>query len=145
MINKVTLVGRLGQDPELKYLPNGTPVTSLSVATSEKWKDKSGNKQERTEWHKVVMFGRVAEVANQYLNKGEMCYLEGKIQTQSWEKDGVKRYTTKIVASTLKLLESKSENSKDTRSNDGDPGYTSAPSEYEISTDSSFAADNIPF
>lgn len=97
-VNKVILVGTLGQDPDARYLPNGNAVTSLSMATSEKWTDKqSGQPVEKTEWHRVVLFGKVAEVAGQYLRKGSQCYIEGKLKTREWEKDGVKRYTTEII------------------------------------------------
>lgn len=97
-VNKVILVGTCGQDPEVRYLPNGNAVTNLSLATSEQWTDKrSGEKVERTEWHRVSLFGRVAEIAGEYLRKGSQCYIEGKLQTREWEKDGIKRYTTEIV------------------------------------------------
>lgn len=107
-VNRVILVGTLGQDPEVKYLPNGNAVTNLSLATSEQWKDKqSGEKVERTEWHRVVMFGKVAEIAGEYCRKGSQIYIEGKLQTREWEKDGIKRYTTEIVVDmqgTMQLL-----------------------------------------
>lgn len=96
-VNKVILIGTCGQDPETRYLPNGNAVTNLSLATSEQWKDKAGQKQEKTEWHRVVLFGKVAEIAGQYLNKGSQVYIEGKLQTREWEKDGVKRYSTEVV------------------------------------------------
>lgn len=97
-VNKVILVGTCGQDPEVRYLPNGNAVTNLSLATSEQWNDKqSGQKVEKTEWHRVVLFGKVAEIAGEYLRKGSQAYIEGKLQTREWEKDGVKRYTTEIV------------------------------------------------
>lgn len=97
-INKVILVGTCGQDPETKYLPNGNAVSNISVATNDSWKDKqTGQQQERTEWHRVVFFGKVAEIAGEYLRKGSQVYIEGRLQTREWEKDGVKRYTTEIV------------------------------------------------
>jgi single-strand DNA-binding protein len=97
-INKVILVGTCGQDPETRYLPNGNAVTNLSLATSEQWTDKqSGQKVERTEWHRVSLFGKVAEIAGEYLRKGAQVYIEGKLQTREWEKDGIKRYTTEII------------------------------------------------
>jgi single-strand DNA-binding protein len=96
-VNKVILVGTLGQDPEVKYLTNGNAVCNLSLATSEQWKDKqTGEKKEKTEWHRVVMFGKVAEIAGEYCRKGSQIYIEGKLETREWEKDGVKRYTTEI-------------------------------------------------
>ncbi|MBA1189865.1 single-stranded DNA-binding protein [Pseudomonas entomophila] len=97
-VNKVILVGTCGQDPEVRYLPNGNAVTNLSLATSEQWTDKqSGQKVERTEWHRVSLFGRLAEIAGEYLRKGSQVYIEGKLQTREWEKDGIKRYTTEII------------------------------------------------
>ena len=97
-VNKVILVGTCGQDPEVRYMPNGNAVTSLSLATSEAWTDKqSGQKVERTEWHRVSLFGRLAEIAGEYLRKGSQVYVEGKLQTREWEKDGIKRYTTEII------------------------------------------------
>jgi len=107
-VNKVILVGTCGQDPEVRYLPNGNAVTNLSLATSEQWTDKqSGQKVERTEWHRVSLFGKVAEIAGEYLRKGSQVYIEGKLQTREWEKDGIKRYTTEIVVDmqgTMQLL-----------------------------------------
>ncbi|GIZ11697.1 single-stranded DNA-binding protein [Pseudomonas sp. NCCP-436] len=107
-VNKVILVGTCGQDPETRYLPNGNAVTNLSLATSEQWTDKqSGQRVERTEWHRVVLFGKVAEIAGEYLRKGSQVYIEGKLQTREWEKDGIKRYTTEVVVDmqgTMQLL-----------------------------------------
>lgn len=107
-VNKVILVGTCGQDPEVKYLSNGNAVTNLSLATSEQWKDKqSGEKKEKTEWHRVVLFGKVADIAGEYLRKGSQVYIEGKLQTREWEKDGIKRYSTEIVVDmqgTMQLL-----------------------------------------
>ncbi|MBX8493194.1 single-stranded DNA-binding protein [Pseudomonas cichorii] len=107
-VNKVILVGTCGQDPEVRYLPNGNAVTNLSLATSEQWTDKqTGQKVEKTEWHRVSLFGRVAEIAGEYLGKGSQVYIEGKLQTREWEKDGIKRYTTEIVVDmqgTMQLL-----------------------------------------
>jgi single-strand DNA-binding protein len=107
-VNKVILVGTCGQDPEVRYLPNGNAVTNLSLATSEQWTDKqTGQKVEKTEWHRVSLFGKVAEIAGEYLRKGSQVYIEGKLQTREWEKDGVKRYTTEIIVDmqgTMQLL-----------------------------------------
>lgn len=107
-VNKVILVGTCGQDPEVRYMPNGNAVTNLSLATSEQWTDKqTGQKVEKTEWHRVSLFGKVAEIAGEYLRKGSQVYIEGKLQTRDWEKDGVKRYTTEIIVDmqgTLQLL-----------------------------------------
>ena len=108
-VNKVILVGNLGKDPETRYMPGGSAVTNLSVATTEAWKDKqSGDQQERTEWHKVAMFGRLAEIAAEYLRKGSQIYIEGKLRTRKWQdKEGKDRYTTEIVADEMQMLGSK--------------------------------------
>jgi single-strand DNA-binding protein len=104
-INKVILVGNLGKDPEVRYLPSGGAVTNVTIATSEQWKDKtSGEKKEATEWHRVVFFGKLAEIAGEYLKKGSQVYVEGRLQTREWEKDGVKRYSTEIIASEMQML-----------------------------------------
>ena len=105
-INKVILVGNLGKDPETRYMPSGSAVTNLTLATSEAWKDKqSGEQQERTEWHKVAMFGRLAEIAAEYLRKGSQVYIEGKLRTRKWQdKEGKDRWTTEIVADEMQML-----------------------------------------
>lgn len=108
MINKVILVGRLGKDPEIKYSADGTMVTNFSLATDEISKDKNGERIQRTEWHRVVTFGKLAEICGNYLVKGKLIYIEGKIRTNSWEdKEGVKRYSTDIIANDMKMLDSK--------------------------------------
>jgi single-strand DNA-binding protein len=107
-VNKVILIGNLGRDPETRYLPDGGAVTNVSVATTDVWKDKSGEKQERTEWHRVAFFGRLAEIAGEYLKKGSPVYIEGRLQTRKWQdKDGQDRYTTEIVANEMKMLGSR--------------------------------------
>ena len=107
-VNKVILLGRLGQDPELKYTPSGAAVTNFSLATNEIWKDNEGNKKERTEWHRIVMWKRLAEIAGEYLKKGSKIYLEGRLQTRSWDdKDGVKHYMTEVVADVMTMLDTK--------------------------------------
>jgi single-strand DNA-binding protein len=105
-INKVILVGNLGQDPEVRYTANGAAVANISIATTEQWTDKqSGQKQERTEWHRVVMFGRLGEIAGEYLRKGSQVYIEGKLQTRKWQdQNGQDRYTTEIVANDMQML-----------------------------------------
>jgi single-strand DNA-binding protein len=104
-INKVILVGNLGADPETRYTPSGTAITSIRIATSESWKDKqTGEQQERTEWHRVEFFGRLAEIAGEYLKKGRQVYIEGKLRTDEYEKDGVKRWSTKIIADEMQML-----------------------------------------
>lgn len=117
-INKVILVGNLGQDPEVRYLPNGGAVTNISVATSETWKDKqTGEQKDRTEWHRVVIFGRLAEIAGEYLKKGSQVYIEGQLQTRKWQdQSGIDRYTTEIVVNiggTLQILGSRNTNFDD--------------------------------
>jgi len=111
-VNKVILVGNIGQDPEMKSMPNGNAVTNISVATSESWKDKqTGQPQERTEWHRVVFFNRLAEIAGQYLRKGSKVYLEGSLRTRKWQaQDGSDRYSTEIVASEMQMLDSRQDN-----------------------------------
>lgn len=108
-INKVILIGNLGQDPETKHMPSGGAVTNVSIATSESWKDKqTGQPQERTEWHRVVFFNRLAEIAGEYLKKGSKVYVEGSLRTRKWQgQDGQDRYTTEIVASEMQMLDSR--------------------------------------
>jgi single-strand DNA-binding protein len=108
-VNKVILVGNLGKDPETRYMPSGSAVTNLTLATSESWKDKqSGEAQERTEWHRIAMFGRLAEIAAEYLRKGSQVYIEGKLRTRKWQdKEGKDRYTTEIVADEMQMLGAK--------------------------------------
>ena len=113
-VNKVILVGNLGNDPEVRYMPNGNAVANVSLATSETWKDKStGEQQEKTEWHRVVFFNRLAEIVEQYVKKGTKLYVEGRLQTRSWEQDGVKRYSTEVVANEMKMLDSRGGVSQD--------------------------------
>jgi single-strand DNA-binding protein len=121
-VNKVILVGNCGQDPETKYLPSGNAVTNISVATSESWKDKqSGQQQERTEWHRVVFFNRLAEIAGEYLKKGSKVYVEGSLRTRKWQdKSGNDRYTTEIVGNEMQMLDSRGQDS-------GQGGYSQAP------------------
>ena len=105
-INKVIIVGNLGQDPDTRYMPSGAAVTNFTVATNESWKDKeTGEQKDRTEWHKITMFGRLAEVSAEYLRKGSQVYIEGKLRTEKWkDKDGNERYTTKIIADEMQML-----------------------------------------
>ncbi|MEM6819438.1 MAG: single-stranded DNA-binding protein [Pseudomonadota bacterium] len=108
-INKVILVGNLGQDPETRYMPSGGAVTNLRIATSESWKDKqTGEQQERTEWHSIAMFGRLAEISAEYLRKGSQVYIEGKLRTRKWQdKNGNDRYTTEVIADEMQMLGSR--------------------------------------
>jgi single-strand DNA-binding protein len=127
MINKVTLVGNLGADPEMKSIESGA-IANLSIATNEKWKDKQGQKQERTEWHRVSFFGRTAEVCGEFLKKGSTVYIEGRIQTDKYEKDGDTRYATKIVGREMKML-----------------GGKGSPAESNREPDNSGFDDDLPF
>lgn len=107
-VNKVILIGNLGKDPEMRYMPSGDALASFSIATTETWKDKSGEKQEKTEWHRISMFGRLAEIAGEYLKKGSQVYIEGRLQTRKWQnKEGVDQYTTEVVANEMKMLGSR--------------------------------------
>lgn len=110
-INKVIIVGNLGNDPDCKYMPSGGAVTNITVATSESWKDKqTGQPQERTEWHRIVFFNRLAEIAGEYLKKGSKVYVEGQLRTRKWDKDGTDMYTTEIVARDMQMLDSRNQN-----------------------------------
>lgn len=143
-VNKVILLGALGQDPTTRFMPNGEAVTNFSMATSDSWKDKQGQKQERTEWHNVVMYRKLAEIAGEYLKKGAPVYIEGKLQTRKWEKDGVTRYTTEIIADSMQMLGSKA------KSNDADdastpPAENNAPSKQESYDPMDDLESDIPF
>jgi single-strand DNA-binding protein len=107
-VNKVILIGNLGRDPETRYMPDGGAITNISIATTETWKDKAGEKQEKTEWHRVAFFGKLAEIAGEYLKKGSQVYVEGRLQTRKWQdKDGNDKYTTEIVADRMQMLGSR--------------------------------------
>lgn len=139
-VNKVILVGRLGADPEVRYTPGGAAVANFRMATSEKW-TKDGERQERTEWHKIVAFGKLGEICGEYLAKGKQVYIEGRIQTRSWEdKDGNKRWTTEIVANNMQMLGSPGEgvNAPVPQSNEG---ATASSSVKEVE----FSEEDIPF
>ena len=139
MINKAILIGNLGKDPEIRYTQSGLPVANFPIATSEKWKDKNtGEMQERTEWHQIVAFGKLGEICGEYLSKGRQVYIEGRIQTRSWEKDGVTRYTTEIIASDMKMLGPKGST--------GDGYREQKPSgDYQEPSYQEPADDDIPF
>ena len=141
-INKVILVGNLGQDPEVKYTAGGAAVTTLSLATSESWKDKdTGQDQEKTEWHRVVLWRRLAEIAGEYLKKGSKVYIEGQLQTRKWEQDGQTRYTTEVVGRDMQFLDSRGNTSSDNSSYEDvnqDMGSQNLP-------DSGITDDDIPF
>jgi single-strand DNA-binding protein len=137
MVNKATLIGRLGKDPEVRYTPDGTMITNFNLATDEQWKDKNGEKVQKTEWHRIVTFGKLAEICGNYLVKGKLVFVEGRIQTRSWEdKDGVKRYTTEIIASNMQMLDSKGQNKTDESNSDSAP---------VSSNNGSTPVDDVPF
>jgi single-strand DNA-binding protein len=139
-INKVILIGNLGKDPELRHTPQGQAVANFSLATSESWNDKNGQKQERTEWHKVVVWGKPAELVAKYLSKGRKAYVEGRLQTRAWDdKDGQKRYTTEIVATTVQFLDSQGARTSEPV---GDDPF-GAPPDFSGSQEN--ASDEIPF
>ena len=142
-INKVIVVGNLGADPDTRYMPSGGAVTNLSVATSESWKDKqSGEQKERTEWHKVAMFGRLAEIAAEYLRKGSQVYIEGKLRTRKWQdRDGNDRYTTEIIADEMQMLGGRGGGGGSAPMRD-DSGPSSSPPPQSSSDDFD---DDIPF
>ena len=139
-INKVILIGNLGSDPEVRYTPSGVAVAQFNIATSEEWKDKdSGEKRERTEWHRIVAWRRLGEICGEYLSKGQQVYVEGRIQTNTWEdKEGNKRYTTEIIANTVQFL-GRRESSESAR-----PRSTS-PADYQGMPTQGPADDDIPF
>ncbi|MBW1887461.1 MAG: single-stranded DNA-binding protein [Deltaproteobacteria bacterium] len=136
-VNKVILVGRLGRDPEVRYTPNGVAIANFSIATSEEWKDKdTGEKQERTEWHRIVAWRRLGEICGEYLHKGSQVYIEGRLQTRDWEdRDGNKRYTTEIVAQNMQML------GKPSREGRAESQEEQHPAEEPIS----IPDDDIPF
>lgn len=139
-LNKVMLIGRLGADPELKYTPAGAAVLSLSIATNTSWKDQEGKQQEKTEWHRVTAWRKLAEIMGQYAKKGTRVYVEGKLVTRSWaDKDGIKRFTTEIQADQMQLLESRGEREI------SEPVEQAAPPEADYSGPVPEEADDLPF
>ena len=145
-INKVIIVGNLGNDPEIKYMPNGNAVTRVSIATSETWKDKqTGQSNERTEWHRVVFFNRLGEIAGEYLKKGSKVYIEGQLRTNQWEKDGQKHYTTEVIGREMQMLDSRGDgqqsNSRQPHSNQGNNNSSQS---YDSGPPADFD-DDIPF
>jgi single-strand DNA-binding protein len=136
-VNKVILVGNLGTDPELRYTPSGKAVANFSLATNEQWTNKDGEKEERTEWHRIVAWGRLGEICGEYLSKGSQVYIEGKIQTRPWEdRDGNKRYTTEVIAQTMQMLGGISRKE----------GEASSPEErHPVEEPISIPDDDIPF
>ena len=144
-INKVILIGNLGQDPETRYLPDGNAVTNVSVATSKSWKDRdSGQTNERTEWHKVVFFRRLAEIAGEYLHKGSKVYIEGELRTRQWEKDGQKHYTTEVVANEMQMLDSRGDSVGFNQSSSSSSSSSKSSQEFDSPPPEDFD-DDIPF
>ena len=137
-VNKVILVGNVGVDPEVRYMPNGNAVATISVATSETWKDKeTGNKQERTEWHRVVCFNRLGEIVGEYIRKGAKLYVEGSLRTRKWQdQQGQDRYTTEIVASDIQMLDGKNQNTGGYPDSafSSQPDYQGAPAQHKPQT-----------
>ena len=147
-VNKVILVGNLGKDPEVRYAPGGGAVTNITLATSESWKDKnSGEKQEKTEWHRVVFFGKLAEIAGEYLKKGSQIYVEGRLQTRKWQdKEGKDRYTTEVVAGEMQMLGSRGGAGAPDTSFNQDTAYDDAkPAAAKTGTGGGEFDDDIPF
>lgn len=151
-VNKVILVGNVGQDPDTKYTAGGSAITNISVATSEAWKDKNtGQVTEKTEWHRVIFFNRLAEIAGEYLRKGSKVYIEGKLQTRKWQdQSGQDRYTTEIVANELQMLDGKPENSQQdyrghTGSNQANPTYAQGAASPPPPPPMNMFDDDIPF
>ncbi len=151
-VNKVILVGNVGNDPEVRYMPNGNAVANISIATSDSWKDRNtGEQQERTEWHRVVFFNRLAEIVEQYVKKGTKLYLEGRLQTRSYEQDGVKKYSTEIVANEMQMLDSRGATGSNQEFGDQSNPPTPPPqdsaqnSEQQASANFDNFDDDIPF
>lgn len=144
MVNKVILVGRLGKDPEVRHLDSGASVANFSLATTESYKDRTtGEKKETTDWHNIVLWRGLADVAAKYLHKGDLIYIEGRIKTRSWEKDGVTRYTTEIIGDSMNMLHTKRTN-QDSNTPPSKPQTKSSPS-IEDATVVDPAADDLPF
>ena len=146
-INKVIIVGNLGNDPEQKALPNGGAVTNISVATSESWKDKqTGQAQERTEWHRIVFFGRLAEIAGQYLSKGSKVYIEGSLRTRKWQdQSGQDRYSTEIIASEMQMLDSKQQGGQQSQQQPTQQQYQQTQQQAPVQGGMDDMNDRIPF
>ncbi|MES2141968.1 MAG: single-stranded DNA-binding protein [Pseudomonadota bacterium] len=152
-INKVILIGNLGTDPEVRHMPNGAAVATINIATSESWKDKqTGEQQERTEWHRVVLFQRLAEIAGQYLKKGSKVYIEGRLQTRKWQDKttGQDRYTTEIVTNDLQMLDSRGANTSMgdasfTPNNSFQQAHSAQETNKSVEMATEFTDDDIPF
>jgi single-strand DNA-binding protein len=147
-VNKVILIGNLGKDPEVRYTPNGLAVTNITIATTETWKDKtSGENQDRTEWHRIVMYNRLAEIAGEYLRKGSKIFIEGRLQTRKWQdkNTGQDRYTTEIVADSLQMLDSKAGSGSSTATDNMSSKSSAEPAAMETPAADANFDDDIPF
>lgn len=149
-VNKVILIGNLGKDPETRYMPNGDAVTNITLATTETWKDKNGEKQEKTEWHRVTFYRKLAEIAGEYLKKGRPVYVEGRLETRKWtDKAGVERYTTDVIAIDMKMLGSKPGSGSYEGADRDEGGFAPSPSASKAPARSSSGFDDmdddIPF
>ena len=147
-VNKVILIGNLGKDPETRYMSNGEAVTNITLATTDTWKDKNGEKQEKTEWHRVTFYRKLAEIAGEYLKKGRSVYIEGRLETRKWtDKNGVERYTTDIIASDMKMLgnRSGSGNFESPPDHEEDNSVSNRPSSTKAPTGFDDMDDDIPF
>ena len=144
-VNKVILVGNLGKDPEVRFMPNGEAVCNFSIATTDTWKDKAGAKQERTEWHNIVMYRKLAEIAGEYLKKGRPVYVEGRLQTRKWQdKDGNDKYTTEIIADQMQMLGSKDDTQNQSGESVSQQPKTAPPNKQNDGTGFD-DGDSIPF
>jgi single-strand DNA-binding protein len=152
-VNKVILLGNLGRDPELRFMPNGDAVCNFSIATTDSWKDKAGEKQERTEWHNIVMYRKLAEIAGEYLKKGSSIYVEGRLQTRKWQtKEGQDRYTTEVIADSMQMLGGRSSASQSDKQSDENFSQGSSPVKNQANTTNESSPtsfdefeDDIPF
>ncbi len=145
-VNKVILVGNLGKDPEVRHLENGASVANFSIATSETYKDKNGERQTQTEWHNIVLWRGLAEIAEKYLRKGNQVYIEGKLRTRSWDdKDGVTRYTTEVVGDQMTMLGSKSDNTQSGAENSSKNSENISHSQPETQIEEADESDDLPF
>jgi single-strand DNA-binding protein len=149
-VNKVIIIGNLGKDPETRYMPNGDAVTNITVATTETWKDKSGEKQEKTEWHRITFYRKLAEIVSQYVKKGHPIYVEGRLETRKWtDKQGMDKYTTEIIANEMQMLGGKGggDRSKDSEPDSSGKSSRSESREPTVKTGTGFddMDDDIPF
>ena len=145
-VNKVILIGNLGKDPETRYMPNGEAVTNITIATTETWKDKSGEKQEKTEWHRVTFYRKLAEIAGEYLKKGSSVYVEGRLETRKWtDKAGVERYSTDVIVNDMKMLGGKPSSGESDRPKPQEKQFSGGAATGAPSSSFDDMEDDIPF